>query len=110
MHGFELDAHDPRAGRPHPARRAELRELVLREAADRARRYDVELLVQDARDPSQLAMFWFQGDRVRVLRAVGGWEPGAGIDLQIAHAMRLRGHYELALYAIIGATAGRRAA
>lgn len=83
---------------------------MLRQAADRARRYDVELVVQGAGGSSQLAMFWFQGDRVRVLRAVGGWDPGAGIELQIAHAMRLRAHYELALYAVAGADAGRHAA
>ena len=105
-----LDPQDKHRARPHAARQAELRDGVLRQASDRARRHEVDLVARPTRRASDLAMLWFQGDRVRVLRAVGGWNPGPGIELHIAHASRCAGRYELALYAALRTDTSSRAA
>lgn len=110
MVDFVLDPEQGMRAQPHAARRAELRDDVLRQASDRARRHAVELVARPVRRASDLAMLWFQGDRVRVLRAVGGWYPGTGIELHIAHASRASGRYELAVYAVYRDDAPTRAA
>lgn len=81
-----------------PGKIAELRELVLREARERSEREGVQLVFERPRRASDIAILWFEGDRRSVLRAVGGWEPSADVELQLAHARPHGAHFELSLY------------
>ncbi len=100
MDEYVFDLGDDVRPAPVPARRAELRERALREARTRAERYAIELVVEEPRRSSDLALLWFQGERTAVLRTVGGWEPSGGLELQIAHAGPQGPRYELALYVV----------
>lgn len=108
--GFVLDPQDSVPFGPRPARRLELCERLVKQARARAAEHDVELVIEPARRVSELAMLWFQGGRSRVLRAVGGWDPGAGIVLQIAHAGHCGTRYELVLVAAVERASSRHAA
>jgi hypothetical protein len=102
MDEFVVDPASRARPAPRPARRRELRAALVREARRRAERAGVDVLVQEARRASDLALLWFRGERTDVLRAVGGWQPGGGVVLQIAHAGTYGPRYELALYAVAG--------
>jgi hypothetical protein len=91
---------------PRPARRRELHTTLAREARRRAQRSGVDVIVQEARRASDLALVWFRGERTEVLRTVGGWQPGGGIELQIAHAAMNGSRYELAVYAVVAGPDG----
>lgn len=113
MDEYVFDLGDDLRPAPRPARRAEMREQVLREARSRAERYAIELVVEEPRRSSDVALLWFQGERTAVLRTVGGWEPSSGLELQIAHAGPQGAKYELALYVVsrstlVGASDGSR--
>lgn len=108
MEGYVLDPKEPAT--PRPARRTELRDRVVAEAGEVARAHELRLVVEPARRASDLAMLWFQGDRTDVLRAVGEWDPGSDVALQIAHAGPCAGRYELVLFAAVERHAEARAA
>lgn len=110
MEDFLLDPLDSPRPAPRASRRAELFERVLDAAAERAREHGIDVVAEPGRRASDLAMLWFQGDRSRVLHGVGGWDPGTGVLLQIAHGGHCAGRYELVVFAVVEATPDRRAA
>jgi hypothetical protein len=107
MDEFVVDPAQVARPAPRPARRRELRQALTREARRRAARAGVDVVVQEARRASDLALLWFQGERTAVLRTVGGWQPGGGVVLQIAHAGGYGPRYELAVYAVAAGAAPR---
>lgn len=100
MDEFVLDpGHDARPA-PRRGRIEELRETIVRDARSRAARAGVELVVEDSRRSSDVALLWFSGERRPVLAIVGDWEPDEPVELQIAHAGPRGARYELALYVV----------
>lgn len=110
MEDFLLDPTEATGASRNPCRTSDLRERVLCEARERARSYDLRLVVEPAQRASDLVMLWFQGERSKVLAAVGAWEPEVGVVLQIAHAGQCAGRYELVLFAAAARVSDRRAA
>jgi hypothetical protein len=90
---------DRRELRPEQA--ASLRTLVLREARHRSEQEGVELIVEQPRRRSDVAILWFEGERRAVLRAVGGWDPHPDLELHLAHARPRAARFELSLYVTV---------
>lgn len=105
MDEFVVDPAQDARPAPRPSRRRELHATLAREARRRGERAGVDVVVQEARRASDLALVWFRGERSEVLRTVGGWQPGGGIELQIAHAALNGARYELAVYAVAASPA-----